>query len=51
MPDLNSLGFTPDEEIPSTPIEDIPEASGGFEFLQPGYYTFTLPTSDRDWET
>jgi len=47
MPDLNSLGFTPDEEIPSDPIETIPESTGGFAFLQPGYYNFQFPDAEK----
>jgi hypothetical protein len=44
MADLNSLGFTPDEEIPADDIADIPEPTGGFEFLQPNKYKFQLPS-------
>ena len=47
MADLNSLGFTPDEEIPADDIADIPEPTGGFEFLQPGRYTFILPPAEK----
>lgn len=47
MPDLNSLGFAPDEEIPADDIQTIPEGSGGFELLQPGNHTFTLPTAEK----
>ena len=47
MPDLNKLGFTPDEEIPADDINTIPEVTGSYELLQPRKYTFQLPDSSK----
>lgn len=51
MPDLNALGFTPDEEIPADDITEIPESTGGYVFLQPGSHIFQLPPTDKGFTT
>jgi hypothetical protein len=42
--DINALGLI-DEELPEVAVGDLPER-GGFDLVQPGFYTFKLPASD-----
>ena len=50
MADLNAIPGL-DEEIPADDIQDLPEPTGGYTFLQPGNHVFKLPSAEKGLST